>query len=274
MEKESSNLKVQALTSLAQVNDFDEYQAGVLNFCRQDDPEIFTRALELLSSQDESERQLGADLLGQTSAATPSDRFEALLSHLEQESDDDVLCAVINSLQFCHDDTDDGLLASRLQKYLLSERQDVVVNAIRAFPSSQVEQHLDVLLPLCRSSPSLDIGLYAANLVGCYSDVDGDEVRDALLARIALDPTCEEAYLGLSRRRDTRVVPLVLGRLKENFVHYKLLCAIREFPHVDYTVPLKSFAAYLSFLGTEVQKTLEACDPPGTRKLSNGPGPL
>jgi HEAT repeat protein len=183
--------------------------------------EILDRALTLTRSTEAQHRARGADILGQLGCLSkdPSktfgpERLQALLLMLPEESDSEVLRAAIVALGHLGEPAGLHAILSFAKHSDEDVRYAVAWSLPRGLDDSEV---IDTLLLLMRDSDS-DVRDWATFGLGTQSDADSPLIRDALADRLhdADRDTREEAAAGLAKRRDLRVLPIVLDELAKD----------------------------------------------------------
>ena len=198
--------------------------------------DIFEAARQLCASQDARERRVGADILGQLGLleqAFHEESVELLLGMLEQEQDPDVLDSVAVALGHRKDPRAIEPLA-RLKNHLA---EDVRFGVVFGLLTHEDELAIQTLIELSTDVHSL-VRDWATFGIGSQIETDTPAIRAALMERVTdEDPdTRSEAIMGLARRRDQRVVELLLTRLESQLadtsgldsLSYRELEAIEE----------------------------------------------
>jgi HEAT repeat protein len=180
--------------------------------------EVFDKAVALTSSSEALHRARGADILGQLGVSTePSailipERLDSLLELLKDESDPLVLDAAIVALGHLRES--EGIRAI----LLFSQHPDENVRYAVAWAlPSGLGKETDViatLMQLMRDSDS-DVRDWATFGLGTQSEADSEAIRGALFERLpdTDQDTRAEAAVGLAKRKDLRVLPVVLEEL-------------------------------------------------------------
>jgi HEAT repeat protein len=181
-------------------------------------PEVMDRAVRLCQSLCAVERRVGADILGQLGIPDrtfPEPCLRTLLSMLEGENDHDVLQAILVALS--HLRMPEAIVpASRFRHH---PDPDVRHGVVLALTGHEEEQALGVLIELTRD-PEAHVRDWAAFALGSQVDVNTPELRAALVARLSDedDDTRTEAFIGLARRGDRRVLPALREELASDSV--------------------------------------------------------
>jgi HEAT repeat protein len=197
--------------------------------------EVCDRAVEWCRSEDELRRARGADILAQIgktaehpSNAFPEDSYAAISRMLRRENHARPLNSAISAL---------GHLGNPAAAALLIENQvqfhpspDVRCATAFALGSFADDPNAIAVLLLLMRDPDDDVRDWATFGLGTQSDSDCEEIRDTLLRRVSdsNENVREEAIVGLSRRKDTRVLPALIVELQQPDVTRLTLEAARE----------------------------------------------
>lgn len=184
-----------------------------------DGREVLEKAIDLTRSNDPYRRARGADVLGQlgvqpgvSSTSLVSERLQALLALLLEESDPLVLNAAIVALGFLSES--EGIRA--ILPYREHPDENVRYAVAWALPSGLGDEPeiIDTLLQLMRD-PDPDVRDWATFDLGTQSDVDSAVIRDALAERLQDEDydTRAEAAVGLAKRKDLRALPVIIEEL-------------------------------------------------------------
>jgi HEAT repeat protein len=176
--------------------------------------EVFAACMDLCSSPVALRRALGADVLGQLrgidTAASYREQSAPVLTRLLGDAELRVLSAALRAIGHLRIEADPGVLCSLAQH-----------------PSADVRYALAVALPSCGGAATIalliqlmadtddDVRDWATFGLGTQADEDSEEIRAALLRRVAdvHDDTRAEALAGLAVRKDLRVLPALLCAL-------------------------------------------------------------
>jgi hypothetical protein len=225
--------------------------------------EIFDRAAEWCRSEDPFKRARGADILCQlrpprtkenVSYTVPIFRDESFLlvtAMLKSESADLVLSSGIFALGHLGDIA----AVSIILRYLDHPDEEVryaVTFALGCFPNEP--KSIAGLLKLTTDSDD-DVRDWATFGLGVQSEADSPEIREALLQRLT-DPNeevREEAAIGLGKRRELRLLPVILEMLDQPILKERVAEAASallgleqdppEWEASDYKVALKSHSS-------------------------------
>jgi hypothetical protein len=175
--------------------------------------EVLDAARQLCASDCPQERTLGADILGQLGVSTrsfPGESVKILLKLLEGETDEEVLKGICSALGHIHDPTVIAAL-SRLKTHPSTLVRYGLVFGLLAF---EEDLSIQTLIELSRDQDEL-VRDWATFGLGSQIDADTPQIREALFARL-FDPdevTRGEAFVGLARRKDQRIIDLLIKEL-------------------------------------------------------------
>ena len=175
--------------------------------------DVFDRAKAWCESPNPMCRARGADILAQIGVTTLQkhaflrESFLAVIDLLEAESDPIVLDAAITALGHIRELSAVSLIVRA------SNHLDNRVRFAAAFSLGSLSDNPESLQRLIELSDDLDPDVrdWATFGIG-QSEFDSSEVREALVRR--LDDTCDdarmEAFIGLGKRQDNRIAPLLI----------------------------------------------------------------
>jgi HEAT repeat protein len=181
--------------------------------------EVLEKATDLTRSNDPLRRARGADILGQlgvqprvASTSFVSERLHVLLSLLDSERNPIVLDSAIIALGHLRES--EGIRA--VLPYSRHPDENVRYAVAWSLPSGRGDEPevIATLMQLMCDSDS-DVRDWATFGLGTQSDADSEAIRDALFVRLtdADEDTRAEAVVGLAKRQDLRVLPVVLEEL-------------------------------------------------------------
>ncbi len=183
-------------------------------------PEIFERAKACCRSDDPLKRARAADILCQLqcrSVPEPEflfrdESFVLLTKMLEKEQDPVALDSIIHGLGHLYNELAIPLIA-RYQDHPVSRVRFAVTFALGCFPEDS--RSIEGLLKLT-SDPEADIRDWAVFAIG-FADADSPEIRETLLRCLndEDEDVREEAAVGLGKRRDRRLIPVLLTTLED-----------------------------------------------------------
>lgn len=262
-----ADLLGQAVTIHRRATGQEDYEAiwPVLDEAAAFGPEAFDAALELLGSKDASARAVACDLLG--ALCNPDERnlgpevAMALVRLAEHEYDPDVLWSIARALGSARDHR--GL--ATLMSLVGHPDGDVRYQVALALPSCQEGGDAAVLagaLMTLMEDSDEQIRDWATFGLGSQTDIDGDEVREALLGRMddAFPDAREEAILGLARRRDRRVLPVIEQELRQDEVGRMQVEAAAYLADVRLLGPLRGLQSWWDLDAGLLEEAIAACD--------------
>lgn len=226
----------------------------------------FGAALELLGSKEASARAVACDLLG--ALCNPDERVLgpevtlALVRLAEHEDDPDVVWSIARALG----SAEDHMGLSTLVSLVGHPDSDVRYQVALALPFCQEGGDAAVLagaLMTLMEDSDEQIRDWATFGLGSLTEIDGDEVREALLGRLddAFPDAREEAILGLARRRDRRVFPVVERELRDDEVGRMQVEAAAYLADVRLLGPLRALQSWWDLDAGLLEEAIAACDP-------------
>jgi HEAT repeat protein len=181
------------------------------------DRAAFDVVYRFATSPDAAERALACDILGQIgySANRPfADETLPVLIAACADVDADVVDAAVSSLGHLGDDR----ALSTILRHVAHPTAEVRLSVAAALPfvagDPPAETAVRALIQLSADADG-DVRDWATMGIGSQLTIDRDDVRDALVARLADEEgdTAGEALLGLALRHDPRALPALLERL-------------------------------------------------------------
>lgn len=197
-------------------DDFEDWPA-IMTLQERGTREVLDAAMTVCDAAEPLKRKLGALILGQLGSpdrSFPEECCDRLLRFVREEQNDDVLAEAIFAL---------GHLGNR--------RADPELLWLRTHASAHIRHGLafalagaihpdavKVLLELMRDEDER-VRDWATTSIGVAIEIDGSEIRDALLGRVSDQDaaTRGEALSGLARRRDERLLPYLIAELEGQF---------------------------------------------------------
>lgn len=182
--------------------------------------EVFERAAALCGAKTAIERARGFDVLAQLGKTPdhPTHVFQeeayAVVSRVaENENDPVALNAAIAALGHIGNPEAVPLIARHCQ-HPDEDIRFTVANALGSFPNDPLSCK-SMLLMMKDSDP--DVRDWTAFALGVLGDTDSGEIRDALVECLNDDneDVREEAMVGLSKRKDLRVLPALMAALTQ-----------------------------------------------------------
>jgi HEAT repeat protein len=182
--------------------------------------EVFERAAEWCESDDPLVRARGADVLAQlgktvdfTSNRFPEESYSLITELVQREKEPRPLAADIYALGRL----DNPLAVPLITKFCSHADPEVRLSAafaLSCFPNDPLSV---ANLQKLTGDMDDDFRDWATFGLGVQGDMDSVEIREALV-RCLNDPdedVCEEAMVGLAKRKDERVVPALLPALEQ-----------------------------------------------------------
>ena len=169
--------------------------------------DVLERAVSLCSSPCAVERGVGADILGQLGLpdrSFPETCLHTLLKMLEIEGNQDVLESILIALSHLHMPGAIGP-ASLFRHHADPDIRHAVVLALSGHEDARA---IEFLIELTKDHDA-HVRDWATFALGTLVDVDTTELRQALVERLADDDddTRGEAFVGLAKRKNPRVLP-------------------------------------------------------------------
>jgi HEAT repeat protein len=165
-----------------------------------------------------AERELGAKILGQLGVPErvfPEEAVDILLAMLAAQEDEDVLSAVAIALGHQHD-------ARAIEPLIrLKDHPSAVIrhDIAYALAGHEDDRAIQTLIELS-ADPDEHVRDWATFALGRQIDTDSPAIREALTKRLddGDEETRAEAWMGLARRGDARVVAPILKALHSDSV--------------------------------------------------------
>jgi len=182
--------------------------------------EVFDRAATLCESKTPMQRARGFDVLAQLGKTAdhpthgfPEEAWAVVSRGAEQESDPVALNAAIAALGHIGNPGAVPLIARHCQ-HSDEDIRFTVANALGSFPNEPLSGK--ALLSMMKDSDP-DVRDWAAFGLGVLSNADSAEIRDALMKCLDDDneDVREEALVGLSKRKDLRILPALMAALTQ-----------------------------------------------------------
>jgi hypothetical protein len=214
---------------------------------------IFDRAVEWCGASDPTVRARGLDILAQIgrtadhpSNSFPDECFSVIQEVLRDEREIRPLDSAIAALG--HLDDPAGIpLILQYRSHSDSEIRFSVACALGSFANDA--RSAECLLMLMKDEDE-EVRDWATFGVGVTGDFDSDAIRDALFERLS-DPNedvRQEAMAGLGKRRDQRVLPLLVATLEQSEAAIPVIEAARDMLGMDGNREDLSTDDYLSAL--------------------------
>jgi HEAT repeat protein len=177
-------------------------------------PEVFEEARALCRSECPQERELGANILGQLGIPHRLflDESVAILAEMSRtETDIEVVGSVCTALGHLHHPG----TVEPLVRWKGHPNVDIRLRVAMALGGHEEPQAIDGLIELSVDADE-DVRDWATCGLGSMIDLDTPRIRAALCARLEdVDPvTRAEAFVGLARREDERVISPLIEALR------------------------------------------------------------
>lgn len=178
--------------------------------------EVLEMAVAWCESPESLNRARGLDILAQLGRTMgrhensfPAESLNAVLKALEVESDEQVVASGLHALGHIGDPASVPTIASWVG-HPSSEVRFAAACALGTFPDNPVS--VDKLIALTKDADE-DVRDWATFGLGVQGGVDTPEVRSALMDRTSdsFENARMEALIGLGKRKDTRIVPILLS---------------------------------------------------------------
>ncbi|HEX9120636.1 MAG TPA: HEAT repeat domain-containing protein [Terriglobales bacterium] len=202
-----------ARTLKGEYNDDEPWEA-VRRLREQGTREVFDVAAKWCDSDDPLVRARGMDVLAQLGKTAeqrtnsfPEESYSVVTRTLQHEQHPLALTSAISALGHL-DDARAVPLVARYRSHPSDEVRFSVACALGSFPNDALS--VETLLALMQDSDE-DVRDWATFGLGVLGDIDSAEIRDALAQRLgdSNEDVREEAMVGLSKRRDRRVLALL-----------------------------------------------------------------
>jgi HEAT repeat protein len=192
------------------------------------DEEVFDAAERLCGSPVAKERRLGAGILGQLGQPVrvfPSESFDCLARMLAIEDDPEVLESIAEA--FGH--LEDPRCIALLTPFKSHPDPLVRLGVVHGLSGQDHPAAIDTLIELSGDEDG-ETRSWATFSLATFTEVDTTAIREALVVRLA-DPREDargEALVGLARRKDPRVLDVLLKELTSKNVGMEAIEAAEE----------------------------------------------
>lgn len=185
--------------------------------------DVFDRAVEWCESKDPLRRARGIDVLAQLGKTVehrnnsfPDESYSIVSQLIQRESDLKPLCSAIAALGHLDNPLAIPLIVG-FGTYSNGDVRFAVACALGSFPNDA--RSVTALLELTEDSEE-NVRDWATFGLGVLGDADSIEIRNALFLRLSdsNEDVREEAMVGLSKRKDQRVLPSLMQALQEPLV--------------------------------------------------------
>jgi HEAT repeat protein len=223
--------------------------------------EVLQRASDLCGSPCSRERCLAADVLGQLGVPErtfPDECVALLLAMIESERNPMVLQAVL--VEFSH--LNDRAAIDAASKFVAHADPDVRHAAVLALTGHDERPAIQMLIALTED-PVPNVRDWATFALGTQTDADTPEIREALVRRLedSDEVTRGEAFVGLARRKDRRVVPAVADELRGDCVGRLAVEAAELIAAPELHPDLVELLDWWDVDTTLLQRAIAACSP-------------
>lgn len=223
--------------------------------------EVLERAIALCRSDCSFERRVGADVLGQLGVpdrAFSNECTKVFIDMLNSETNDEALESVLVAISF-HSNED---VIGPVLRYSNHPDPDIRHAVVLALTGYENPAAINKLIDLTNDAIA-DVRDWATFALGTQTELDTPEVRQALLARLEDDDeeTRNEAIIGLARRKDERIIPVLMAEFEKEYVSASALEAaqLSGFPELhSYLISLQGKLEGCTDL---LEKAVLACDP-------------
>lgn len=219
-------------------------------------------ALRLCNSAAPTERELGADILGQLGGSGPTSPHRAhsapVLLGLLHDLSEDVVSAALVSIGHLHIDVEAAVLVALSSHASKDVRYALAV----ALPSSGGAVSSSLLIALMNDTDE-EVRNWATFGLGSQREVDSPLIRDALLARTsdAHAETRGEAIAGLAIRQDPRVLEPLLRDLRASTVGRLTVEAARDLASSELLPDLQALVPWWDVDQKLLAEAIAACSP-------------
>ena len=199
-------------------DDEDTYWAAIQALQWRGTREVLDQASQLCQSPCSVERRVGADIVGQLGCPDrtfPEECSRILTALLEVERDASVLSDVLVALSHHRAPEAIGII-SRFRHHADA---DVRFGTVLALTGYETANAIEPLIELSRD-PDAHVRDWATFALGTQVDVDTPELRQALVERLTDEDfdARGEAFVGLARLRDRRLLPALQAELASDCV--------------------------------------------------------
>lgn len=243
-------------------DDTEVYDACVAELQRRGTASIGDRALDLLADARPEARALGADVLGQFAAGTS---LAPLLALAQEEVDPLVLDSVVGALGQLGDEAalPTVLAAAADGSYRVRSAAAKALPRLAGESTPTVNDPLVMALIALAVDEDQEVRNWAAFGLGSQLDVDGLAIKDVLrrLLDDADEDTRAEAMVGLARRKDPGVIPVVAAALEAEAVGRLAVAAAEFLASPALLAGLRGLAGWWDVDEELLAAATRACDP-------------
>lgn len=197
-------------------DDEDKYWRIIAKLHKRGSSHEFEAAQKLVKSEDSTEREIGADILGQLGWSTKAYQYESvsiLIKRLSDSNDD-----VIASAAFSLGHRNDHRAAPYLIKLIEHQNPRVRFGVVSGLSGLEDKFSIDALIKLSRDK-DFDVRNWATFGLGSLCEIDTKELKKALHDRLH-DIEYEirgEALIGLANRKDNSILNNLINELEGEF---------------------------------------------------------
>lgn len=243
-------------------DDIEVYNACVAELQRRGTAPIGDRALELLADARPEARALGADVLAHYAAETA---LAPLLALAQQETDPLVLDSAVGALGQIGEETalPVVLAAAADGSYRVRSAAAKALPRLGGMGARTEQDPLVMALIALTADEDQEVRNWAAFGLGSQLDIDGSAIRD-VLRRLLGDPdedTRAEAMVGLARRQDPAVIPVVAAALEAEEVGRLAVTAAEFLASPALLAGLRGLAGWWDVDAELLAAATRACDP-------------
>ena len=222
MNSELAKLKTSELIDLAliEAEPWDYDYIPILQ--HRGTKDVLLAAQKLCLNSEIAARKLGVDILGQLGTPErtfPDECLHTLLDLLATETNERVLYSIGVALGHLQDPR----AVEPLIKFKNNPDADVRYGVVVGLLTQEDSFAIETLIELS-TDEDVDVRNWATFGLGAQIDLDTPEIRAALWQRLAEEDTQDpdtheiygEALVGLARRKDAQIIPLILKELESN----------------------------------------------------------
>jgi len=219
--------------------DDEIYMSYIHELRKRGNHKVFNLAKEYAYSKEPVKRDISASVLSQIGYKSGAFKGESihLLSKLLNDKNVEVLSSAIYAFGFrkC------TRYAKKLASFITLNSKEV--NEALAFSLGGYEDHdaVDALILLMKNK-DFDIRNWATFSLAQITEMNSQKIRDALFENVNDEKEIRgEAMLGLARKKDKRVIDVIINDLQSEFYGSWIFEAIREMPDKKYIQYLDKF---------------------------------
>jgi HEAT repeat protein len=259
-------------TALSHPSDDDLYWDAVLVLgWWRDAEEVLNCAKTLCQSSQSVERRLGADLLGQLGCPEQiagKECLATLLGMLNIEQDVAVLHSILKALGHLKQPA----VIAPACRYRKHPCPDVRYGVVLALIGLENQQAVESLIELSHDDDAR-VRDWATFGLGSMLDWDTPVLREALFERLSDTDydTRHEAIVGLAKRKDFRVAPVISKELASNCVERLVIEAILAIPSPEFYSQLIALKEWWDVDHELLDEVIKACLPSTSEEATGTP---